>query len=363
MRAARLMAVVALLVPEAVFAQTVTAGAMYERYSFGTPETLDIETLTLFSAPFGAVWQAGRSVAFRLAGAAARGSLIRANGEEGTIAGLTDAELSARVELAGGRAAFTGIVLLPTGSESLTYEEVFVAGAIAADLLPFGIRDWGTGGGAGASLALATPLGSWAAGASVGYVVAREYEPLSEESFEYRPGNQLHVRAALDRVIGRSAKFAVSGDWRRYGEDRGNGNNIFQTGDRFRITGSLNFAVGRGSAVTYAGWLSREEGEYTPPPDIMPSQDLFFAGAGLRSGLAGAVLTPSLDLRVFDSGGADRSGYVLGIGTAVELNLAGSLVVPNARFRFGNVESEGGDDTGLSGFMAGLSIRFGGGRP
>jgi hypothetical protein len=239
---------------------------------------------------------------------------------------------------------------------------MFVAGAIAADLLPFAVRDFGTGGGAGASVALARPFGAFAAGVSVGYVVAREYEPLSEQSFEYGPGDQLHVRAAIDRTIGRSAKIAVRADWRMYGDDTGDGANVFQPGDRLQLVGSYDFAVGRSSAIAYVGWLDRGEGEYVAPPDILAEQRLVFAGGGVRIPLGGSVLVPSVDFRSIESDGQDRRGYMLGFGASLEGRVGSAQVVPDARLRFGNAESGAGGETGFTGVNMGLTIRFGSAR-
>lgn len=340
-------------------AQVAGAGVSYERYGFDAADVLDIESLTLLSVPFGVSYGAGRGITFGLSGVYARGTLVSANGEEATVSGLGDTELTARVATAGGGAAITAIVLLPTGHESLTYEEMFVAGAIAADLLPFAIRDFGTGGGAGASVALARPFGAFSAGVSVGYVVARDYEPLSEQSFEYGPGDQLHVRAAIDRTIGRSAKLAFRADWRMYDDDTGDGANVFQPGDRLQLVGTYDFALGQSTAITYVGWLNREEGAYVAPPDILAEQRLVFAGAGIRVPLGGTVLVPSVDFRSIESDGQDRRGYVLGFGASLEGRLGGALVVPEAMLRIGNAESGAGGETGFTGVNVGLSIRFG----
>lgn len=350
----------ALALPTSLTAQTLSAGATWERYGFGTPAALDIESLTLFSAPFAATLNAGGGVVFRLNGGVARATLSREDGSEATISGLTDTELSAQFLTAGGRLALTAIALLPTGTESLSFEELFVAGAIASDLLPFAVREWGTGGAAGGSLALAQPIGSFATGVSVAYVVAREYDPLTSEEFAYRPGNQLHVRAAIDRVIGRSAKLAFRADWRNFGEDEGDGAGIFQTGDRLQLTGSYDFAIGRSSAITWLGWLSRGEGEYVSPPDVLPSQKLLFAGAGVRTGIGGSVLVPTVELRVLSSDGADRKGHTIGLGTSLETSLSGVSIAPEARFRFGRVRTRDDTESGFTGLYAGMTIRFGG---
>lgn len=348
----------AALIPGLAWAQTVSAGGSFERYSFNDPAALDIESLSLFSAPFGVTLTRGRFV-LALSGAAARASLVAPGGSETTVSGLTDTQLSARVDVAGGRAVLTGIALLPTGNESLTFDETFVAGAIAADVLPFATRSWGTGGGAGAGLALAQPFGAFAAGLSIGYVMAREYQPLAGDAFTYRPGNQLHVRAAVDRTIGRTAKLSVRADWRTYGADEGDGRNVFQTGDRLQVVGSYDFAVGRSSAIAYAGWLKRLEGEYVPPPDILVSQELVYAGAGSRTPLGRAVLVPSIELRVLDARGSDRHGYTAGVGASIELPVGSTIVVPDARFRFGRAYATDGAGTGLTGVELGVAMRFG----
>jgi hypothetical protein len=352
--------VLALTLPASLAAQTVSAGATWERYSFGTPEALDIESLTLVSAPFAASVQAGRNVVFRLTGGVARATLTFEDGSEATISGLTDTELSARFQTAGGRLALTAVALLPTGLESLSFDELFVAGAIASDLLPFAVREWGTGGAAGGSIALAQPIGSFATGVSVGYVVAREYDPLSAEDFAYRPGNQLHVRAAIDRTIGRSAKLALRADWRTYSEDEDDGRGIFQAGDRFQLTGSYDYAIGRSAAITWVGWLKRGEGEYISQPDVLPSQDLLFAGAGVRAGVGSSVLVPSVELRVLSSDGADRRGHTVGFGTTLETSVSGVMIAPEARFRFGQVRTRDDTKSGFTGLDVGMTIRFGG---
>lgn len=353
------LAALAVVAPVSAAAQTTSAGVTFDRYAFATPAALDIESLALLSVRFGASVTAGRGFVFGLNGALADASLVREDGTEATVSGLTDTEVSARYTTAGGGAALTALVLLPTGGESLAYDEMFVAGAIAADVLPFAVRDFGTGGGAGASVALARPFGAFAAGVSVGYVVAREYEPLSAEAFEYRPGDQLHVRMAVDRTIGRSAKVALRADWLRYGDDEGNGANVFQPGDRLQVIGSYDFAVGRSSAIAYAGWLRRGEGEYVAPPDILSAQDLLLAGGGMRLSLGSTVLVPSIDVRVLESDGADRRGYTLGLGAAVEGRVGAMAVQPDVRVRLGRVEVRDGEETGFTGVNVGLTIRFG----
>jgi len=334
-------------------------GVYLERYTFKQPEAVDIRTLTLWTIPFGAEIAAGSRVLFTLNGSYARAVLGRPDGTEATLDGLTDSEISARVATSDGAASVTGIVQLPTGSSRLSGDGLFAAGAIAADLLPFRITNWGTGGGAGMAVAVARPLGAFVVGASVGYVVARSFEPLDAQAFEYRPGNQFQVQAAIDRTIGRSAKAAFKVGWQRYGTDQGDGQNLFQTGDRLRLVGSLDFAIGQSKAIAYAGWLKRGEGEFSEATDLLPAQRLGYGGFGFRKSIGSVVLQPSLDVRVLDTDGADRHGYTAGLGAALELPLAGTVFAPGVRGRLGRIEAQDGAESTFNGVEMGLAVRFG----
>lgn len=355
--------VLALLVlPLAVRAEgqltsSAAAGTAFERYSFADPDAIDIETLSLLTVPFGARLELGRRVMLGVTGDWARAVLVHADGEEVDFAGLTDTEISVSVSLVPGSVALTAVALLPTGSSSMSFDEMIVAGAIAADQLPFRITNWGLGGGAGASLAFTRPIGDWAAGFSVGYVVGRTFEPLEGDAFEYRPGNQFQAAAAIDRVIGTTTKVALQLKYQHYDADQGDGRNLFQTGDRFSAVGSLDFAVGQSSAIVYAGWLNRDTAELFDPPEILPAQKMLYTGAGLRTALGSTVLQPSVDLRIVDA--ETQPGYTLGVGASLEAPAGRSTLIPSARFRFGNVESIDGVTSGFTGLDLGFSVRFG----
>lgn len=342
---------------EAQVNSSAAAGIGFERYSFDTPEAIDIESLSLLTVPFGTRIELGRRVTLGITGAWARSVLVHADGEEVELAGPTDTEASLSFSLIPGSAVLTAVALLPTGSSSMTFEEMIVAGAIAADQLPFRITSWGLGGGAGMSLAVTRPIGDFAAGFSLGYVVGRTFEPLEGNTFEYRPGNQFQAAAAIDRLIGTTAKLALQVKYQHYDADEGDGRNLFQTGDRISAVGSLDFAVGQSSALVYAGWLDRDTSELLEPPELLPAQTLFYSGAGLRTALGSTILQPSVDLRIVDSDA--QPGYTVGVGASLEAPAGGSVLIPSARFRFGSVESIDGAESAFTGLDLGLSVRFG----
>ncbi len=340
---------------------SVAAGVEYERYSFDKPEALDIKSLTLLTVPFGARVPLTRRITFAVTGAWAKGTLVNSDGGSTDLAGLTDTEARLEFALLPGTVVLTAVGLLPTGSQSITFEEMIVAGAIAADQLPFRITHWGTGGGAGMSLALSRGFGDWSAGVSGGYVLARTFEPLEGDAFEYRPGNQLQVVGAIDRLLGPRTKIALQVKYQNFGTDQGDGTNLFQTGDRLTATGSLDFAIGQSSAILYAGWYNRDSAElYGPPTEFLPSQRMIYAGAGLRTALGSAVLEPSFDVRSVDTDVGP--GYTMGVGASLEAPAGSTVLVPTARFRLGSAESVDGVKTGLKGVDVGFSVRFGAGQ-
>jgi hypothetical protein len=336
------------------------AGVSYESYFFSAADDVGLETLSLVTVPVVARAALTRQLRLELSGAWARGSALLPDGTESTISGPTDTELRLTFDVGNDLLSVTGIALLPTGVETLSGDEVNVAGLIAADVLPFRISNWGTGGGFGASTAIARPFGDFAAGLSVGYVVAQEFQPLAEDEFQYRPGSQLHVRAALDRVIGDAGKAALVLTMQRFQSDEVDGDNLFQSGSRYQAVGSYAFAAGSsGNGIVYAGYLRRDEGNFEDEQSLLPAQDLVYGGAGLELRLGRALVRPAVDLRVLRRDDGTEQGYTATVGGTAEFQAGALTLVPTARGRFGNVLLREDAESGFSGVELGLALRFG----
>jgi hypothetical protein len=336
------------------------AGIAYESYFFSASDDVALESLSLVTVPVMARVALARSLRLELSSAWARGAAELPDGSETTISGPTDTELRLTFDVGRDLLSFTGIALLPTGVETLSTDEANVAGLIAADVLPFRITNWGTGGGIGASTAIARPFGDFAAGLSVGYVVAQEFQPLAEDEFQYRPGSQLHVRAALDRVIGDAGKVALVLTLQRFQSDEIDGDNLFQTGNRYQATGSYAFAAGAAAnAIVYAGYLRRDEGDFAEEPSVLPAQDLFFGGAGLEWPLGRALVRPAVDVRVLRRADGTEQGYTATVGGSADVPVGSLTLAPTARGRFGNVLLRDQAESGFSGVELSLTLRFG----
>jgi hypothetical protein len=352
------------------------AGVSYETYHFGDAQTAGVESLSLLTIPLAAQVQVGRVVSVGLDGNYARGSLTDAAGATSTLSGFTDSELTLSVPIVRGGTAvtFTGMAILPTGKSTQTAAEATVAGAMAAELLPFRITNWGSGGGAALAASVAQRFGEMGLGASVGYRATSEFEPLDGESFGYRPGNELRVRVAADRTIGESRKASLALTMFRYGNDRFDGQNLFQSGTRLQALASYAFPVGYGnSAVLYAGALHRSAGSVltTFPGGSVdpnaPSQTLLLFGGGARAPSRLGVLVPSTDLRLFRREDGIGQGYLFGLGLGLELPLARAAdgtpavtLIPSLKGRLGNLMMAEDASTGVTGAELGLTLRFGG---
>lgn len=336
-------------------------GVVLESYRFGDPAATGLEQLSLLTAPLAFQARLGRRVSLDFVGTYARGSLRTADGTESVLSGLTDTQVALSAAVVPDLVSLGVVALLPTGKQMQTEAEAAVASAISADLLPFRISNWSTGGGIGFSSSLTHSLGRVALGASASYIFGREFD-LFETDFAYRPGNQLVLRAALDAAVGAAGKLALQLALQSASEDRVNGSNLFRPGKRVLGMASYTFPAGAtGSAIVYGGTYYRSAGAYLLESAAdAPAENLWLAGGGVRLAIGGAVLQPSVDLRVLRrEDGADQ-GYAIGAGTSLEWRRAGGITwVPLVRGRFGNVLVREGVESAFTGFDAGLLVRFG----
>jgi hypothetical protein len=331
-----------------------------EHYTFADPAVVGLKSITLITTPFAVQPLATRSLQLLLSGAFAHGSVERDDGTNASLSGLTDTEI--RATFAAPRyVSVSAALLLPTGSATHTAEEAQVAGVVAADLLPFRVSNWGSGGGVDVSASVAAPAGPFNVGARVGYQLAREFEPLDEQPFAYRPGNQLYGRLAVDYNVGRSGKASAHLTVQQFSADEVDGTNLYQSGNRIQLIGSYAFLAGaRTTAVLYAGGLHRARPTIFGDATERPTQNLLLAGGGLRVPTGFGALAPSVDVRVFRSEDGLGQGYAAGLGTAAEMRLGGRAVLaPSVRGRIGRIVASEGVETGLFGIDVGLGVRLG----
>jgi hypothetical protein len=343
------------------------AGATYETYRFQDPEAAGIASLALLTLPFGAAVPLPGRTRMEVTGAFARAALVRRDGTESDMSGLTDTQLRLRIPVAGERVVLSGIAVVPTGSATATREQAEVAGAIASDLLPFRVSHWGSGGGAGMSVSVAHSVGRMGIGFGASYLVSRSFDPVADAGLAaYRPGDQLAVQLALNHSVGNTGKASIQLALQRQGEDQLEGANLFRSGNRYQAVGSYAFRARRtGSGIVYAGGQHRDQG--TALLDLTrdtPAQDLLMVGGGLRMPVArNVVFIPSADGRLFRATDGVGQGHLGGVGAAMEIAAQGIRITPRARAQFGSVLVRHGVESGVVGMDLGVTVNFGAIRP
>jgi len=337
-------------------------GLGYESYFFQDPEQSGIDRLSLLVLSFGVEADLPLGSTLQLIGDLARGELVGADGEVRSIRGANDIQLSLEVPVVG-PLSVGAIGVLPTGKYALSEEEAVVAGAIAADLLPFRITNWGSGGGYGMTGRLAHSFGGLGLGVSALYLFTREFDALQSLSAAYRPGDQLRVQIAADADIGLTSRASLRLSYHGSEEDQLGGLNLYRAGDRYQAMGAFSFPAGsRGAALAYAGVLHRTEGarllELSSGPT--PAEDLLFLGGSLRLPFGRGILAPTSDLRLYRNEAGLGQGYAAGLGASLEWPFAGIVAAPSVRGRLGKVELREGQESSFLGIDLGVSMRFGG---
>jgi hypothetical protein len=347
------------VVPAAAQSFTGVTGGFFETYEFLEPEALGIQRVSLATVPIGAQAPVIDRVSVGLRGAFAYGSMTRADGEEVTLSGLTDTELRANFEVVREILTVSAAVLLPTGQSTQTFEESELSGLVAADLLPFRISNWGSGGGAGVVSSFAIPVGEFGVGLSAGYTMGQEFEPIAEDELSYRPGDEIRVRLVVDRNFGSSSKASLVLGGQTYQDDELSDASVFEPGDRFEAIGSFAFRAGaQSTAVVYGGFQHRGEGLLLDESLETPAQDLFTAGVGFRIPRGITTLMPAADLRIFRRSDGVGQGHLASLGATAEWPAGPVVLLPALRGRFGKALLWDGAESSVRGAELGLGIRY-----
>jgi hypothetical protein len=352
--------------PDALVAQvtgSAGAGMTFQHFGFSDGATTGIESVQLITIPVAARVDLGGGFAVDVSSAWARGALARAGGEDVTLAGATDTRVSLGWSVPGDRVTVAVLGVVPSGATSFTAPEAELAGVVAADLLPFRVSHWGSGGGAGGATTLIHTAGPWGFAGAASFLVPGGYEPVVDPEFEYRPGIQFSLQGAMDRRVGPSSTASLSLAYHHHAEDAVDGENIFRPGNRFQALGSLAFPLGAERiALTYGGYLHRTQGTFLQDLDPRASQGFILLGAGLRQPTSFGTLVPSTDLRVVRREDGVNQGWLLGAGASLEHRAGAVNLTPTLMARVGSVRAREGVSTGVTGIELGMRVGFGGTR-
>ena len=337
-------------------------GVYFETYSFGDAAAAGFKRVSLITIPLAAEIRATSWARLGVSSAFATGTAVSSDDTESTVSGLTDTSLQLTLPLKQDQFAIALAVTLPTGKSTYTTDEAQVAGVIAADLLPFRISNWGSGGSIDLSSQVARSFGGLNLGARVGFQAGQEFDLVEDGSFAYRPGNQIYGRLAADGSMGDS-RLAAQITVHTFGDDQVNSQNLYKSGNRLQGILSYSAPAGRtGRLQAFVGALQRQHGTFIDGSEDTPAQTLFFLGTGLRRPFGRGIIMPALDLRLHRSSDGEGQGYIGGAGATLELPLAGgkALLLPSITARFGRLIVRDGVESGITGFDVGAGLRFGG---
>ncbi len=336
-------------------------GVRFHHIGFDDPSAASIDNVSLLTVPVAGRVEVGERVTVQLSGHWARGRLERPDGTASTVSGFTDATLSASLEVGDGAATITAVGRLPTGRTGYETGELDVVGVVAADLFPFRISSWGTGGGLGLRASTARELGPVDATLSLGYFRSGQFDLLEERLVDYRPGDRLSARAGLTAPVGEAGQIGLQGGFRWFGDDERRDQAIFESGNRYDVLGTYSFPVGEDAGFLYGGYQRRSEGRRLELQEATAAQDLLLAGAGLRMRTGGILLRPEVDARVVQREDDRSEGWGIRVGGRAEVPMGGTTVLPLLRGHLGNAGIRPGEESDFLGVEVGASVRLGGG--
>lgn len=359
--------VAALAAPAALLAQGRATGfSGVEVRSVSYQAGLGIKSVSEVAVPIALLWSASPRLTVDLGGWYASASR-KGDSTTSTISGLTDFQLRGVYQLAPDLAVLTVAVNLPTGKTKLANEQLLTAGAIASDLLPYPVANFGSGFNVTSGVALAVPVSGWALGLAGSYRLNGGFTPFADTAGSYKAGGEFRLRVGADRIVGQG-RVSLGLTFSTFGEDNYASSPIFQSGKRYIGQGSWTFPVGKVGLQVYAWDLYRTAGAQLLTNASVPTQKrnvLAFGAAGSIQ-LGRNVLRPQIEYRLHSIGDSSQTsaGKLLSIGMQYQMTVGDRFtVLPSVRFDTGseNALDSSGSPTSqtasLTGFSLGVMLR------
>jgi hypothetical protein len=337
---------------------SVGGGIDYMSYAFDAG--LGADAAQLFMIPVAVQVPVRPGLGVDLYGAWAEGR-VEESGTVYELSGLVDTGIRAAYQ-ATPWAMLTLGANVPTGDATHDGQEAIVASLLSTDILGFREAAWGRGFAVTGSVAVARSMGNFGLGLAGAYSMRGKFNPSADdEGLEYEPGSEARIRLGVDRNFGNST-LTFGGTFITYAQDRADGQNLFQAGERFRFDASYAFRMAAGVWTVYAADLVRRNGTlHLPNVDTQgtplgtftsidtPKQNLAVAGFMGAVALGGGfVFRPHVDLKLQsreDSAGSDAgSGWLVAAGGDVPLRIFGGHdFFPKARILLGSLKDPTGN--------------------
>ena len=353
-------------------ARSLGISGVFQGYDFD--DGLGVDAAQLVMIPVALRVPVGEKFSAELFSAWAEGRVKR-DGRVSVLNGLVDTRLHFGYR-ASPWAIVTASVNLPTGNVTHESEEAIVASVLSSDILGFRESNWGTGAYVTSGIATAHRVGEWGVGLGLSYRAADEFEPRSDTTLAYSPGNEFRVRLALDRNVGETGKLTTGVTFQKFGSDEFGGRNLFQSGNRMRVDMAYSFRAGSTTWSLSAADVYRAEGDLSL--QILNSsgaavgdslvatetQNLLFASLKGAIPIGSTVyIRPVFDFRYQSlgtpAGAVDVGGnWIAGAGFDLPLRIMAFDVFPRIKVNMGRLKAADGTAQGLIGLEASGTVRF-----
>jgi hypothetical protein len=373
MSTARFVALGALLAaPGALTAQeklNVRASSHFESYTFDAG--LPFEKVSEFTVPVSITYQLGRFSNVTLSSGYTSIDLTSADQAQladQKMSGILDTEARLTVNIVPGRlvALLTGAI--PTGVETVAFEELSILGVVASDVIGFTTSTLGTGGHVGGGFAGAVPVGRMAVGFGATYRNMLEYQPVLGQPQELRPGAEIRLRTGIEGPIARRTYLRLAGIFARRAKDEIDGSSQNGVGNRFIGYASFDQGLGSKTLVLYAFDVFRANPQIEQTAigaAFLPRGNLLGIGGQLSIPVGFTTsVTPRFEFRHSMAApdtvttSLEKLGSSLRIGADFRARATQRLaVVFHADGLTGSVR-ESSNDIGLQGFRASIHIEL-----
>ncbi|MEX2048973.1 MAG: hypothetical protein WEB90_05290 [Gemmatimonadota bacterium] len=380
MRAPALLTLIGALSAIGASAQDATVGARIEAYALSESEGLLLKSMHLVTTPVEVRVPVSSSIALAVSAAYADARATLRNGETSRVSGPVDTRVSVAVSRAG--FLLRGVAVLPTGEVVSSLEEAVVVGVMSADLMPFALTQWGTGGGFSGDVAYGFVGADLAIRLSAGASLRAGSRPLGSVGYTFEPGREIRGRIGIDAPAGEASLVSLLFGYQRFAADAYGGRNVFTTGSRMDALVSYSFPLGAAEGgLAYAGVYRLGPASSELTADVLNALGAVVVGTGaraprtvlvggteLRVRRGSVAYVPRADVRLVRSQDGVGQGWLASLGGRAELgSLAGLLggrvhVEPALALRVGRLVAVEGAGSSILGWEAGATLRWEGGR-
>lgn len=286
------------------------------------------------------------------------------------IEGPSDLRLRATGRLFGDQVLLVAGVNVPTGSTSLSQEELNALRILAAPALAMSPTQAGSGSGGSAGVVVTRQIAAWALAFGASYELRGEYTPLEAitagtPSLDYDPGEAVHLTLGANRPLGPAMmSLSVSADF--YSEDQmasgGAPLSTVQLGPTFGALAQVDLGGSRfRQLVVYLS--ERFRSEYEADGASVAGSSANYLSLGFRSvyPLSRAFdFTAGGELRVHSGLDADQSlatasATVVGATLGLAYRAAGLSIAPFVAGHTGRIDPGSGSVSAL-GASAGILV-------